>query len=159
MDLLTSALPYTTQKIGMSTPSEIIERAFEKRLGGFDAVAALRSRTLEVRRWTSAHAVARSPGRDAALSAAESTSRIIGGGNLAASIRLIGVNPFDRRQETFVVPRKTAELIPNVLMCFIGRLNDGDGRADHHAAVTTPIWSNVVAAGSLPKPSNNSSER
>jgi hypothetical protein len=39
MDLLVSALPYTTQTIGMSKPSEIIDRAFENRLGQFEVPA------------------------------------------------------------------------------------------------------------------------
>jgi hypothetical protein len=67
MDLLVSALPYTTRTIGMSTPSEIIDRAFGKRLEQFDAVAALRGRAPDAHTPTLDRAVLRSRGRSGTL--------------------------------------------------------------------------------------------
>jgi hypothetical protein len=49
MDLLVSALPYTTNTIGMSTPSEIPDRAVDERLKRFEILATLRERARESR--------------------------------------------------------------------------------------------------------------
>jgi hypothetical protein len=65
MDLMVAALPYTTQTIGMSTPSEIIDRAFKKRLARFDAVAALRSQAPDAHPLE--HTDSRSRGRSGTL--------------------------------------------------------------------------------------------